>query len=227
MKDVQEKKVEPTAMEVVLGLATMLDREPTREEIVAALGVPLVYKDAQEFTPEQHIVPYLKKQGRTDVSAAGAAVAPTRQDMLLGEMFCCFAEWHHDRNLIEGATDQTQFVKLLEEVVELYMSICKDHCNLSPLSAKYTIQKMIGDMYDRGRIKLATDSCILDDVGDINVVLTNLLARRSQSMGDALLAAWNDIKDRKGTMVDGVFVKEGDLLSAADLEKINAQVQDS
>jgi hypothetical protein len=213
---------EPTAVEIVDSLHDMLDREPTREEIITALGVPLVYKDASNFVAEQYIVPYLKTQGLSTVCQAAADVAPTGQDMLLGEMFSCFAQWHHDRNLITGATDRTQFAKLLEEVVELYASL-NPKANTHDL---YTdMIDMMGEMLAAGRIKPATSNCILDDVGDINVVLTNLLARRGQSIGDALLAAWGDIKDRKGMMIGGTFVKEADLTDGDKEEP--ACVQDS
>lgn len=126
--------------------------------------------------------------------------------------FAKIAQWHEDLNLINGATDESQFYKLLEEVVELYMTICKDHVNLSPLSAMYELQGMIGQLCKKGRIQLApSDKTIEDDVGDINVVLINLLERNGFTMQQCLEVAWNDIKDRKGKMIDGVFVKESDL----------------
>ena len=43
------------------------------------------------------------------------------------------------------------------------------------------------------------------------VVLINIAERNNLSIEDCLEQAYNDIKDRKGKMVDGVFVKEGDL----------------
>ena len=49
-----------------------------------------------------------------------------------------------------------------------------------------------------------------DDVGDIMVVLINILVRNGVTIDECLEIAYNDIKDRKGKMVDGVFVKEGD-----------------
>ena len=49
-----------------------------------------------------------------------------------------------------------------------------------------------------------------DDVGDIMVVLINILVRNGITIDECLEVAYNDIKDRKGKMVDGVFVKEGD-----------------
>ena len=51
---------------------------------------------------------------------------------------------------------------------------------------------------------------IRDDVGDMMVVLINIMVRNNLTMKECLSAAYDDIKDRKGKMVDGVFVKEGD-----------------
>ena len=49
-----------------------------------------------------------------------------------------------------------------------------------------------------------------DDVGDIMVVLINILVRNGVTIDECLEIAYNDIKDRKGKMVDGVFIKDGD-----------------
>ena len=35
------------------------------------------------------------------------------------------SQWHHDRNLIEGATSKDQVLKLIQEVGELSDSVCK------------------------------------------------------------------------------------------------------
>lgn len=51
---------------------------------------------------------------------------------------------------------------------------------------------------------------IKDDIGDMLVVLINIAERNNISLTECLEVAYNDIKDRKGRMVDGVFVKEGD-----------------
>ena len=85
--------------------------------------------------------------------------------------------WHHDRNLIDGATDKDQFAKLIQEAGELSDNICKGND-------------------------------IRDDIGDIMVVLINIAERNGITMSECLKTAYNDIKDRKGKMVDGVFVKE-------------------
>jgi len=52
---------------------------------------------------------------------------------------------------------------------------------------------------------------ISDDCGDIMVVLLNIMERNGLTMDHCLEVAYNDIKDRKGKMIDGVFVKESDL----------------
>lgn len=51
---------------------------------------------------------------------------------------------------------------------------------------------------------------IKDDIGDMIVVLINIAERNGLSLTECLEVAYNDIKDRKGRMIDGVFVKEAD-----------------
>ena len=90
------------------------------------------------------------------------------------------AQWHRDRNLIDGSTDKDQYMKLIQEAGELSDNICK------------------------GRD-------IRDDIGDMMVVLINIATRNNLTMEECLAVAYDDIKDRKGKMIDGVFVKEADL----------------
>jgi hypothetical protein len=52
---------------------------------------------------------------------------------------------------------------------------------------------------------------IRDDIGDMLVVMLNITERNRVSLGECLERAWQDIKDRKGKMIDGIFVKEADL----------------
>ena len=51
----------------------------------------------------------------------------------------------------------------------------------------------------------------IDDIGDMIVVLINIAERNNLDLIDCVNHAWNDIKDRKGKMIDGIFVKEADL----------------
>lgn len=52
---------------------------------------------------------------------------------------------------------------------------------------------------------------VRDDIGDVLVVLINIAERNSVTLEQCLHTAWLDIKDRRGRMVDGVFIKEKDL----------------
>ena len=90
-------------------------------------------------------------------------------------------QWAQDRNLIEGSDMKSQFVKLIEEAGELANSIAK-----------------------RNDIEFA------DAIGDMVVVLTIMAAQNGMMIEDCIDAAWQQIRDRKGKMVDGIFIKEAD-----------------
>jgi NTP pyrophosphatase (non-canonical NTP hydrolase) len=87
--------------------------------------------------------------------------------------------WAHARNLIEGSDNKSQFLKLLEEIGELSHAIQKND-----------------------------EAEFIDAVGDVIVVLTIMAAQRNVTTEQCIDAAWEQIKDRKGKMVNGVFVKE-------------------
>lgn len=57
-------------------------------------------------------------------------------------------------------------------------------------------------------VSIETDNSPVDDIGDIVVVLINIAERNGLTLEQCLEHAYNDIKDRKGKMVDGVFVKD-------------------
>ena len=88
-------------------------------------------------------------------------------------------QWAVDRNLIEGSTPWKQVRKLIEETEELATAL---HEN---------------DMVE-----------IKDAIGDIQVVLAVMCCQLGIDIDECREIAWNEIKDRKGRMVDGVFVKE-------------------
>ena len=67
---------------------------------------------------------------------------------------------------------------------------------------------------------------ISDDIGDIIVVLINIAERNGLSLQICLQKAWEDIKDRKGKMIDGVFVKEADLIETEAEKEILDRIKD-
>jgi NTP pyrophosphatase (non-canonical NTP hydrolase) len=106
-------------------------------------------------------------------------MALTKVGKTTDELIGLIGQWHHDRNLIDGANDKDQLAKLIQEMGELSDNICKQRD-------------------------------VADDIGDMIVVLINIAIRNNLSITECLATAYDDIKDRKGTMIDGIFVKEGD-----------------
>lgn len=91
-------------------------------------------------------------------------------------------QWAEDRNLIKGSTPANQMLKLVEELGELANSINKNK---------------------REELK--------DSIGDVVVVLTLIAEMHGLKIEDCVDAAYEEIKDRKGKMINGTFVKEADL----------------
>ena len=52
---------------------------------------------------------------------------------------------------------------------------------------------------------------VIDGIGDVLVVLIGLSMQLGISVEECLNIAYNEIKDRKGKLVNGVFIKEEDL----------------
>lgn len=125
-----------------------------------------------------------------------------------------------DLPLLEEPEVQGTLMVPLEEVLEL-----RD----GNAEAKYLIDLIIQWHHDRNLIEGSTDKdqtlkllqelgelsdnvCkgkdIADDLGDMLVVMINIMVRNNLSITECLREAYNDIKDRKGKMIDGIFVKE-------------------
>lgn len=104
------------------------------------------------------------------------------QDMFtLNGLISLTRQWAYARNIIEGSTSQAQFCKLVEELGELAIGLNKN------IPAK-----------------------VQDGVGDMLVVLIILCEQQNISLKQCLSMSYNEIKDRKGKMVDGIFIKEND-----------------
>lgn len=90
-------------------------------------------------------------------------------------------QWAIDKGLDE-AQPEKQMLKLIEEVGELAQGLAKGNLDQ-----------------------------VIDSVGDVYVVLTILAMQMDLDITDCIAAAYDEISDRKGKMVNGVFVKEADL----------------
>ncbi len=88
-------------------------------------------------------------------------------------------EWAKERGLINPENAPKQFMKLTEEVGELASAMLKK------------------DPYET-----------IDAIGDISVVLIILCEQLGLDYEECLESAYNEIKDRKGKLVDGSFIKE-------------------
>ena len=98
------------------------------------------------------------------------------------KMFENIREWARVRGLYDKGDAKTQLIKLQEEMGEL---------------AKATLEK--------------DENEIIDAVGDMVVVLTNLAHLNGVNIETCIATAYNEISQRKGKMINGTFVKESNL----------------
>jgi NTP pyrophosphatase (non-canonical NTP hydrolase) len=90
-------------------------------------------------------------------------------------------EWAIDRNL-HTADPLKQMLKLGEEYGELCAAMARDN-----------------------------NGFVVDSIGDMFVVMTILCLQLGLDIEECIQEAYDEIKDRKGKMINGVFVKESDL----------------
>jgi len=89
-------------------------------------------------------------------------------------------DWAEERGLYDKGDTKTQFCKLMEEAGELGRAVLKDN-----------------------------QTEFVDAIGDMVVVLTNMAMLGGTSIETCIDAAYDEIKNRKGKMVNGTFVKNG------------------
>ena len=97
-------------------------------------------------------------------------------------IFDLIRNWAATRKIYEKGNSHTQYVKLQEEAGEL---------------AKALLDK------DKSEIK--------DAIGDMIVVLTNLAYLEGFLVEDCIETAYSEIATRRGKMINGTFVKEGEV----------------
>ena len=110
------------------------------------------------------------------------------------------AKWAEDRNLIKGSNPIAQLSKTLEECGEL----------LSALNARETYDPEVrGHDIDEIATWYENNACEIQDAyGDILVTLIVGMQQLDMDIAEVLTIAYHEIKDRKGRMVNGLFIKE-------------------
>ena len=96
-------------------------------------------------------------------------------------MFSRIREWAQDRGLYDEGNAHTQYVKLQEEAGELAKALLKN---------------------DKPEI--------IDAIGDMVVVLTNLSHMQGVTIEECIESAYRVISKRTGKMINGTFVKDAD-----------------
>ena len=99
-------------------------------------------------------------------------------ECMMPSQFDLIREWASKRGLYENGDPKTQALKLVEEVGETCRAILKE---------------------DRAEA--------IDGIGDCVVVLTNLAELLEMRIEDCIREAYNEIKNRKGKMANGTYVK--------------------
>jgi len=94
-------------------------------------------------------------------------------------IFECIREWADERGLYDKGDPKTQYIKLMEEAGEVGRALLKED----------------------------TDE-VIDGIGDMVVVLTNLAELCGVPIEECIQEAYNVISKRTGKMVNGTFVKD-------------------
>ncbi len=99
--------------------------------------------------------------------------------MELTNEFQPIRDWAKEKGILKSGDPKTQCIKLFEEVGELSKSILKND-----------------------------EEEFIDAIGDCVVVLTNLAALKGYNIEKCINTAYKVIKNRKGEMKNGTFVKK-------------------
>lgn len=99
-------------------------------------------------------------------------------------------QWGEDRNIFEFSTPIKQLHKTQEELNE-------------------TMQALV-QFADAKNDKAKQDALeeVIDGIGDMGVTLLMLCHKMDVDFVECLASAYDVIKDRKGKMINGLFVKE-------------------
>ena len=167
--------------------------------------------------------------------------------MNLNELISKIEQWAHERNIIKGSKPIDQAMKLFSEFGELADNVgkgrdCRDDigdcavvliimCRQLGISTIDSIQKD-NDNYSMkeyvtwaGYWMCSWVSSGMSNSEELGFIFSNLINIAEQSgstLEECLQIAYDDIKHRKGIMVNGVFIKESDPVYQDALDNIEA-----
>lgn len=158
----------------------------------------------------------------------------------MNELILKIEQWAEDRNLIKGSDPLSQAMKLFSEAGELADNIGKGRCVKDDIGDVLVVMIIISKQLDKSMSnlvwhkyqwadnhpkKLAIELMLsLSDfakwaslefhhngiVKRIINILNGIAIANNTTLDECLAVAYNDIKDRKGIMHDGIFIKESD-----------------
>ena len=147
-----------------------------------------MYNENRCYVYNKAFIRYYDNNDPYNGKTLSGALSPTgvRQDdsCCNGDCNCKFnyfnliREWAEERGLYDKGDPKTQYLKLMEEAGEVGRALLKD---------------------DQPEV--------IDGIGDMVVVLTNLARLCNVSIEECIEAAYNEISTRKGKMINGTFVK--------------------
>jgi len=137
-------------------------------------------------------------------------------------------QWARDRNIIEGLTPHSQFVKLVEEFSEIQADpldgIGDSLVVMTIICAMRNIKLedlMAVEFDDKSTFPLTALGYLAGDIArgrdisqsmmNLKYVIHNYCWMYRVKVVDCLAQAWGEIKDRKGVVKGGIFIKEADL----------------
>lgn len=163
-----------------------------KENLLKNIGLEWETPSGYSFRLERRMIPWIAENARNSMYTDDrsyiynkafheAFFSPEVEEEApkLTNFFPLIREWAHVRGIYDAGNPHTQYVKLMEEAGELASALLCDEIEL-----------------------------VEDAIGDMVVVLTNLAELKDLKIERCIETAYNQIKNRKGSMINGTFVKE-------------------
>lgn len=142
-----------------------------------------MFNPARSYVYNKALDEYTKSLGKKSM-ALEYKNQPEEVKVEAPNVYDLIRQWADERGIYRNGDTKTQFVKLQEEAGELARAILKNN-------------------------KLE----FMDAIGDMVVVLTNLAALDGLKIEDCITSAYEVIKSRQGSIVNGTFVKSEPLVT--------------